>query len=296
MLGNVFSYSLDLNINFFTREIATNKSSLKELFEAFSKYGGTARNLLNKSPEQVEDEISIAINRCTNFRSLFPISTDLQEKTSHALITIDPKVDEAGVLQPRVYQGRISSPYILNLLLNSKDHEFANGAKDTFKTFIQAAFTRSAAGIIFESRGHSYLFNSLKSPLTIRPLSTVGQPVSVNLKHIESNRFFKDLSKDLNAKLYYQPLSPTVSGIDSSALEVDDEGVRTSVVCFQFTINESRPINPSFLLNPWTNGLRGVETTQWKLVFIVPLENEPKFQSQKWESEDDTWSGQSYRS
>ncbi|KIK01931.1 hypothetical protein K443DRAFT_59464, partial [Laccaria amethystina LaAM-08-1] len=75
---------------YFTLETATNKSSLKELFEAFTKYGGTARNLLNKSSEQVEEEISVAIDKCTNFRSLFLISTDLQEKTSHILITIDP--------------------------------------------------------------------------------------------------------------------------------------------------------------------------------------------------------------
>jgi hypothetical protein len=110
-----------------TRETATNKTSLKELSEAFSKYGGTPRNLLNKSPDQVENEIRIAINNCTNFGSLFTISTDLQEKTSYALITINPEVDNAGVLEREVYQGQIASPYILNLLLNSKDHEFANG-------------------------------------------------------------------------------------------------------------------------------------------------------------------------
>jgi hypothetical protein len=195
---------------------------LKELFEAFTKYGGTARNLLNKSSEQVEEEISVAIDKCTNFRSLFLISTDLQEKTSHILITIDPKVDNASVLRRWVYQGQIASPYIFNLLLDSKDCQFANGAKDTFKMFIQAAFTQSAAGIIFKSRGHSYLLNSFKAPLIIQPLSMDGQPVSVNLRHVQSNRFFKDLStsfKDLDAKLYYQPLSPTIPGIDSFAIE-----------------------------------------------------------------------------
>jgi hypothetical protein len=35
-----------------------------------------------------------------------------------------------------------------------------------------------------------------------------------------------------------------------------------------------------------------VKTPQWKVVFIVPLENEPKFHIQKWESEGDTWSSQ----
>lgn len=92
---------------------------MKELFEAFRRYGGTARNLLNKSPEQVENEIRIAINNCTNFSSLLPISTDFREKTSHALITIDPKVDDAGVLDREVYQGQIASPYILILLLGA---------------------------------------------------------------------------------------------------------------------------------------------------------------------------------
>ena len=138
MLGNVFSYFLDLDIDSSTRKTATNKNSLKELFEAFNKYGGTARNLLNKSPEQLEKDIRIAVNNCS---SLFPIPTDFQEKTSHALITINPKVDDAGVLEREVYQGQIASPYILNLLLNSKVHKFANGMTDTFEMFTHAAFT-----------------------------------------------------------------------------------------------------------------------------------------------------------
>jgi len=66
----------------------------------------------------------------------------------------------------------------------------------------------------------------------------------------------------------------------------------TSVVCFQFIVNENCPIKPSFLSDLWTKGVLAAKTTQWKLVFVVPLENEPKFQIQKWESEDDAWSGQ----
>ena len=118
---------------------------------------------------------------------------------------------------------------------------------------------------LFEGRGHSYLFNSLKSPLNMRPLATDGQPVSLNSNQVESSMFWKDLStsfKDLNAKMYYQPLSRTITGINSFALAVDDEGVPISVVCFQFTSNENRPINPSFLSSLWTKGLRGAKTTQ----------------------------------
>ena len=60
--------------------------------------------------------------------------------------------------------------------------------------FTQAAFTRSAAGIIFKSCGHSYLLNTLKSLLSIRPLSTDGNPISVKLKvHVERIHFYKDL-------------------------------------------------------------------------------------------------------
>lgn len=105
--------------DFFCSGTATNKNSLKELLEAISKYGGTARNILNKSPEQAENEIRTDINNSTDFRSLFPTSHDFPEKTSRALITINPKVDDAGVLNRGGYQGKIASPYILNLLLNS---------------------------------------------------------------------------------------------------------------------------------------------------------------------------------
>ncbi|KIK08519.1 hypothetical protein K443DRAFT_672535 [Laccaria amethystina LaAM-08-1] len=277
-----------------TRETATNKYSLKGLFEAFCKYGGTARNLFDKDPARVEDGITTAIKNCTDFSTLFLFSSDFHDQPSHALITINPNIDEAGVLQRWAYRGRVTSPYILKLLLVMKDHRFANGMKDTLKTLIRAAFTRYMGGVLFEARGHPYLLKSLESPLVIRPLSTGGNPVSVNLKHVERINFFKDLPtsfKDLNAELYYQPLSPTNSGINSFALEVDDKGMPTSVVCFQFTVNEKGcPINPSFLSNLWTKGVLASKTTHWKLVFVVPLENEPKLQTQKWESDDDTWS------
>ena len=278
-----------------TRQTATNNYTLKKLFEAFCKFGGTARNLFDKDPAMVEGEIHTAIKNCTNFSTLFLFSGDFHDKTSHALITINPNVDEAGVLQRWAYRGRVTSPYILDLFVLLKDHQFVKCMKDTLKTLIQSALTRSMGGVLFEARGHPYLLKSLESPLIIRPLSTGGNPVSVNLKHVQRISFFKDLAtsfEDLNAELYYQPLSPTISGINSFALEVDDEGMPTSVVCFQFTVNENHPINPSFLLNLWTKGVLAAKTTQWKLVFIVPLENEPNFETQKWEFEDDAWSGQ----
>lgn len=57
--------------DFFCSGTATNKNSLKELLEAISKYGGTARNILNKSPEQAENEIRTDINNSTDFPTIF---------------------------------------------------------------------------------------------------------------------------------------------------------------------------------------------------------------------------------
>lgn len=278
---------------YFARKTATNNRSLKELFEAFRKYGGTARNLLTRSPKRVESEIGFAISNCTNFSSLFPASRDFREETSHALITIDPKVDDAGLLDRAEYDGQIATPYILNLLVISKNREFANGMKDTFRTFMLNPFTRSAPGVIFEGRGHLYLFSSLKSPLIIQPLSMDENPVSVKLQHAERIHFFKDLPtsfNNLNVNLYYQPLSPTTLGIDSFCLEVDDNGVATSVVFFQFTISENHPINPSFVSKLWKKGTRVRNQPKWKLVFIVPLEDVPTFRTQIWKSDGDIWS------
>ncbi|EDR14225.1 uncharacterized protein LACBIDRAFT_322087 [Laccaria bicolor S238N-H82] len=217
----------------------------------------------------------------------------ITEETSHALITIDPKVDDAGLLDRAEYDGQIATPYILNLLVISKNREFANGMKDTFRTFMLNPFTRSAAGVIFEGRGHLYLFSSLKSPLIIQPLSMDEKPVSVKLQHAERIHFFKDLPtsfNNLNVNLYYQPLSPTTLGIDSFCLEVDDNGVATSVVFFQFTISENHPINPSFVSKLWKKGTRVRNQPKWKLVFIVPLEDVPTFRTQIWKSDGDIWS------
>jgi len=174
---------------------------VKGLFEAFCKYGGTARNLFDKPPERVEEEIRTAIKNCTNLSTLFLISSDLQEKTSHALITIDVRIDDAGVLHRIGYRSQVSSPYILDLLVALKGRRFLN---ETLKTLIEAALTRSMGGVLFEARGHSYLLKSLESPLIIWPLSTGGNPISVNLKHVQRISFFKDLPtrfKDLNAEL-----------------------------------------------------------------------------------------------
>lgn len=55
---------------YFARETATNNYSLKGLFEAFCKYGGTARNLYKKKPDIVEQEIQTAIEY-SNLSKLF---------------------------------------------------------------------------------------------------------------------------------------------------------------------------------------------------------------------------------
>lgn len=286
-----------------TRETATNQSSLEDLSESFVKYGGTARNLLSKSRGRVEEEITTAINNCTDLKTLFPTSSGFQDQTSHALIAIDPRADDAGVLQREKYQGRIASRYIRDLLLNSRNRQLADGMTDTLKMLIQSDITRAAAGILFEGVGHRYLFNSLKSPLHIRSLEESDEEseeeseeqVSVSLQHVKRIDYFGTLLtggfKNLEPENYYQPLSSTNAGIDSFALEVDKNGKAISVVLFQFTTSMNHPVNPRFLQKLWIKGTRAATMVLWKLVFVVPLENEPNFGIQKWKSAGDVWGG-----
>ena len=150
------------------------------MFEAFINYRGTARNLWTSLHSR------IAIDNCTNFHSLFPVLTDSQVKTSRALITTNLKVDDAGYIN--------AESLLHTTLICSSNRRTMN-----LRTARRIHLKRSSRLLLlvscwhyirlFEGRGHSYLFNSLKSPLNIRPLSTDGQPVSVNSNQVESSMF-----------------------------------------------------------------------------------------------------------
>jgi len=160
LLGNVFSYLLD-NINFLTRELATNNLTLDDLIQSFNKYGGTARNLLNKSQRKIDQEIANAIRNCTDLMSLFPSSTGFKDDTSHALILIDPIADHTGVLQRDDFQGRIASRHVCDLVLASQNQQLVNSMKNSFQMLLQSDISRGTSGILFEKLGHPYLVDSL---------------------------------------------------------------------------------------------------------------------------------------
>lgn len=133
LLGNDFSCLLGNNIDTLTRETATNKTSLKDLYLLFAKYEGTARNLLNKSREELELEVEVALNNCTNInhhKSLFLTSPNFLDRTTLPLIAINPPSDDNGVnyvLQHWRYQCAPASHHIEELVFNSMYRVGRNG-------------------------------------------------------------------------------------------------------------------------------------------------------------------------
>ena len=133
LLGNDFSCLLGNNIDTLTRETATNKTSLKDLYLLFAKYQGAARNLLNKSREELELEVEVTLNNCANInhhKSLFLTSPNFLDRTTLPLIAINPPSDDNGVnyvLQRWRYQRAPASHHIEELVFNSMYRVGRNG-------------------------------------------------------------------------------------------------------------------------------------------------------------------------
>lgn len=261
---------------------------MDQLRAAYNTYGGSARNLFTKTVLELERDIATAIVDHPDLGTLFKYQSGFPDATSNALITINPREDEYGVIRRDYFEAKFTSRAVLDRLLSLQENQSVDQMTKIFNMLFNSGSSRSAAGILFEGAGHEYLREALKSPLQVRSLTKGNGDRALDLLHVGATRQFRvsDIGPfaGLSATDYYRPVISTFASIDSFALEINRLGKPTSVIFFLFTVCYNHPVKTTFLSNLWVPYSRARD---WKLVFVVPevmaSNYEPAQLDRKWE-------------
>ena len=243
-----------------------------ELWSMYSRFGPSARAVFKSSHKRRFPEVTSALRQVRDASQLFPVVDQWNESIGDALLVLEP------LSTRRMAVGRISTPYIMALAVDSAQAVMGARMREKYLSFLCSTTFRSTAGVIFEMFAHRVL-GSRQWPRTLNlkplPSATDAPAVPIDLTMRFPPIVFEDTQfrHDIKERTYYHPFQSDFAGV--SAFTIVDR----TLVYLQFTVSHQHPVA--------IKGLRLVRKlvpaelwSRCMVVFVVPPETVPSFERQ----------------